>query len=98
MKVYRDKRNGDIYEPVEGGAYEIILTDVLLSKMENGVRFLYRVKDNKLVVVERDEFDLFESVDDDKINSNRTEETDKPRRLSKGFMGSSKKCFWCRKR
>lgn len=98
MRVYRDKRNGDIYEPVEGGAYEITLTDVLLSKMENGVRFLYRVKDNKLVVVERDEFDLFESVDDDKVNSNGTDEKDKSRRLSKGFMGSSKKCFWCRKR
>lgn len=96
MKVYRDKRNGDIYESVEGGSYEITLTDVLLSKMENGVRFLYRVKDNKLVVVEREEFDLFESVDD--ANSDRTEETNKSHRLSKGFMGSSKKCFWCRKR
>lgn len=98
MKVYRDKRNGDIYESIKDGAFEITLTDVLLSKMENGVRFLYRVKDNRLVVVEREEFDLLESVDDDKINSNITEETDKPRRLSKGFMGSSKKCFWCRKR
>lgn len=98
MKVYRDKRNGDIYEAIKDGAFEITLTDVLLSKMENGVRFLYRVKDNRLVVVEREEFDLLESVDDDKINSNITEETDKPRRLSKGFMGSSKKCFWCRKR
>lgn len=91
MKVYKDKRNGDIYKSVDGGSYEITLTDVLLSKMENGVRFLYRVKDNKLVVVEREEFDLFESIDDDTINNNGTEEIDKPRRLSKGFMGSSKK-------
>mgnify|MGYP004483139073 CR=1 FL=1 len=98
MKVYRDKRNGDIYESVDGVTYEITLTDALLSKMENGVRFLYRAKDNKLVVVERGEFDLFESIDDETINNNVTEETDNPRRLNKGFMGSSKKCFWCRKR
>lgn len=98
MKAYRDKRNGDIYESVDGETYEITLTDELLSKMENGVRFLYRAKDNKLVVVERDEFDLLESIDDDTINNNVTEETDNPRRLNKGFMGSSKKCFWCRKR
>ena len=98
MKVYKDKRNGDIYKPVEGGVYEVNLTDELLSKMENGVKFLYRVKDNKLVVVERDEFDLLESIGDDTINNNVTEETDNQRRLNKGFMGSSKKCFWCRKR